>query len=184
MNDFRFTLVSVFIFIVIIGLGVLAFFALEPGSKNGSRQMIRSLESDLAEKDEALQEALRRIAELESDNEQLAQDEEEVVPDAATSDDDEPEEEGLSADSPLLSSLTALRSRGVLLEPGDQGADVGTIQTFLNEYEGKTGGVDNDFGPTTRKRVEAFQKGEGLTVDGGVGSGTLGKMIEWLENNQ
>lgn len=180
MNDFRFTLISTFLFIVIVGLGALAFFALEPGSDNGSRQLVNQLEAQLAQKDDALQEALRRISELESDNEQLVKVESPVTaPIEAETENETPS----NTDSALLASLKTLRTRGVLLEPGDSGADVGTIQKFLNEFENKSGGVDNDFGPTTRRRVEAFQQAQGLTVDGGVGSGTLAKMISWLEAN-
>lgn len=180
MNDFRFTLISILIFIVIIGLGALAFFALEPGDRNGARQLLNTLESQLESKDEELQNALRRIAELESDNEQLG----EVVEKEETKEDTTSGGENTGTSDPtLLSALESLRAKGGVLEPGDSGADVGTIQKFLNEYEGKTGGVDNDFGPTTRKRVEAFQKAEGLTVDGGVGPGTISKMITWLSTN-
>ena len=176
MNDFKFTLISSFIFIIIIGLGVLAFFALEPGDTNGSRQVISQLESDIEEKDEALQTALRRIAELESDN----QPEEEQSND--TDNDTTPPPSSGEFDQ-LISDLENLVSRGVVLGPGNNGASVGTIQEFLNVYNDTSGGVDNDFGPTTRSRVEAFQEDAGISVDGGVGRGTLGAMIEWLENN-
>lgn len=177
MNDFRFTLISVLIFIIIVGLGVLAFFALEPGDRNGARQMINDLEQQLTEKDAELQVALRKIAEYETET---------VSVDDQEQTDDNEEEDTLdteTADPELLAALERLQDRGVIIGPGNQGADVGTIQKFLNAYEGKSGGLDNDFGPGTRSRVEAFQRAEGLSVDGGVGPGTLGKMIEWLQEN-
>jgi hypothetical protein len=176
MNDFRFTLISVLIFIIIIGLGALAFYALEPGDRNGARQLITNLETELADTQEELQEAYRKIAALESDNEQLVEEEEqeEEAEETETTESSNPE---------LLAALESLRSRGVILGPGAQGADVGTIQKFLNEYNNTSGGVDNDFGNGTRSKVEAFQRDQNISVDGGVGAGTLGKMIEWLSNN-
>lgn len=176
MNDFRFTLISVLIFIIIIGLGALAFYALEPGDRNGARQLITKLETQLANSQEELQEAYRKIAALESDNEQLVGEEQ-------PEETEEAPEETESSNPELLAALESLQSRGVILGPGAQGPDVGTIQKFLNEYNGTSGGVDNDFGNGTRSKVEAFQRDQGISVDGGVGSGTLGRMIQWLKNN-
>jgi murein L,D-transpeptidase YcbB/YkuD len=178
MNDFKFTLISSFVFIVIIGLGALAFVALEPGDTNGSRQVVSKLEASLAEKDEALQTALRRISELESDNKQLTPDKVEVKEPTTTS-----STPTSNDNASLISSLESLKSRGVILAPGNSGPDVGTIQKFLNVYNKTSGGVDNDFGPNMRKRVEAFQADQKISVDGGVGSGTLTTMINWLKNN-
>jgi type II secretory pathway pseudopilin PulG len=176
MNDFRFTLISVLIFIIIIGLGALAFYALEPGDRNGARQLITKLETQLADTQEELQEAYRKIAALESDNEQLIEEEEQQET-------EEPTEPTESSNPELLAALESLQSRGVILGPGAQGSDVGTIQKFLNVYNNTSGGVDNDFGNGTRSKVEAFQRDQNISVDGGVGPGTLGEMIKWLSNN-
>ncbi len=180
MNDFRFTIISTFIFIIIIGLGVLAFFALETGDSNGSRQIVTQLRNQLEEKDEALQSALRRIAELET----TTTDPQEEVSEP------EPEEPSApSASAPtnqhasLIADLERLQSRGAILEPGSRDADVGIIQRFLNAYNNTSGGVDNDYGPGTRSRVEAFQTAQGTSVTGAVGPQTLRAMITWLQNN-
>lgn len=101
---------------------------------------------------------------------------EEVIPEP------EPEPE-LNEHQDLIDDLQSLKDRAAILEPGDTGAHVGIIQQFLNVYNDTSGGVDNDFGPGTRSQVENFQANEGLTVDGGVGPGTLGSMLAWLEAN-
>lgn len=185
MNDFRFTLISSFIFIIIIGLGVLAFFALETGDSNGSRQIVTQLRNQVQEKDEALQDALRRIAEYEAQLGGQEESSDESAPEPAP----EPEETSSESSSAtnqhqsLINDLDRLRQRGAILEPGSRNADVGTIQQFLNIYNNTTGGVDNDFGPATRRRVEAFQTAQNTSVTGAVGPQTLQAMITWLQNN-
>ena len=60
----------------------------------------------------------------------------------------------------------------MLLKRGSKGDDVKKLQTKL----GIT--ADGDFGPATESAVIKFQKENGLTQDGIVGSGTWGKLFE------
>ena len=61
-----------------------------------------------------------------------------------------------------------------MLEEGDTGAAVKTLQTRLNVW-GATLAVDGDFGPLTLAAVKAFQTAHHLSVDGIVGPHYLGR---------
>ena len=81
----------------------------------------------------------------------------------------------------LKSALQKLVDDNVLMKKGSRGTRVGTIQEFLNIYNGTDAKLDNDFGATTESQVKNFQKAEGLSADGQTGTGTYKKMIEWLD---
>lgn len=80
----------------------------------------------------------------------------------------------------LATALQKLIDDKVLMDSGSRGTRVGTLQQFLNVYTGKTGGVDNDYGPGTKEKVRAFQRDQGLTADGQAGPTTYKKMIDYL----
>lgn len=71
-----------------------------------------------------------------------------------------------------------------VLKTGAKGEQVKTLQRLLLAlgYEmksnGKTYGVDGSFGGATDTAVRAFQKAEGLTVDGSVGKATWTKLLK------
>lgn len=71
-----------------------------------------------------------------------------------------------------------------VLVRGAKGEQVKTLQRLLialgykMESNGKTYGVDGSFGGATERAVCAFQKAEGLTVDGHVGAATWGKLLK------
>jgi peptidoglycan hydrolase-like protein with peptidoglycan-binding domain len=78
--------------------------------------------------------------------------------------------------SNLPSAATSTSTTGTLtgspsLKEGSRGNDVKTLQTLLNKY-GASIWVDGDFGGQTQSAVMAFQKANGLTVDGVVGPQT------------
>lgn len=83
--------------------------------------------------------------------------------------------------SSLITALQKLADDNVLMKKGSRGTRVGTVQEFLNIYNGTDSKIDNDFGATTENQIKAFQKSEGLTADGQAGPGTYKKMIEWLK---
>lgn len=82
--------------------------------------------------------------------------------------------------SELKNALQKLITDNVLMKKGSRGTRVGTIQEFLNIYNGTDSKIDNDFGATTENQIKVFQKAEGLTADGQAGPGTYKKMIDWL----
>lgn len=62
------------------------------------------------------------------------------------------------------------------LRLGDRGEDVAILQRRLNELKFNCGKADGIFGPATYAAVKAFQKANGLVVDGIVGKNTLAKL--------
>lgn len=60
-----------------------------------------------------------------------------------------------------------------ILRRGTQGANVGNIQNLLAQGGYNVGSVDGIFGPKTQAAVTAFQRANGLTPDGIIGSKTM-----------
>jgi peptidoglycan L-alanyl-D-glutamate endopeptidase CwlK len=58
------------------------------------------------------------------------------------------------------------------LREGSVGADVTTLQKLLQQHGFPPGTIDGNFGPGTEAAVIAFQRSEGLTPDGVVGTDT------------
>ena len=65
-----------------------------------------------------------------------------------------------------------------LVENGSRGDAVKTLQSILNSKGFNCGAVDGVFGKNTKKAVIAFQKANGLTIDGRVGSQTWGALTK------
>lgn len=71
--------------------------------------------------------------------------------------------------------------KGQYFKKGDKGADVLKIQKFLLWYDKNClpkYGADSDYGDETTKAVKAFQKANGLLVDGEFGEKSLAKAKE------
>ncbi|KKS11760.1 MAG: Peptidoglycan binding domain-containing protein [Parcubacteria group bacterium GW2011_GWB1_41_5] len=84
----------------------------------------------------------------------------------------------------LIGELQKLIDNRVVLKLKSRGANVGTVQRFLNIYNNTSARpvrVDNDYGAGTVKLVTTFQKAEGLTANGEAGPETFNKMIDWLK---
>ena len=70
-----------------------------------------------------------------------------------------------------------------VLKKGAKGEQVKALQVLLIGYgykmenNGKTYGVDGSFGTATDNAVRAYQKANGLAVDGSVGSATWNKLL-------
>lgn len=68
-----------------------------------------------------------------------------------------------------------------VLSKGKSGEDVKTVQRILKQegykYNNKVLAIDGDFGTATDSCVRAYQKNNGLKVDGYVGSATWNKLI-------
>ena len=67
------------------------------------------------------------------------------------------------------------------MKVGSKGTRVGTIQTFLNLYNGTSKKTDNDYGKTTKTDVANFQKKEGLSQTGETNPTVYQKMVDWLK---
>ena len=66
-----------------------------------------------------------------------------------------------------------------VLKKGAKGDEVKALQILLVGYGHSCGGagVDGDFGTATDKAVRAFQKAEGLSVDGICGAKTWARLL-------
>ena len=63
------------------------------------------------------------------------------------------------------------------LHTGSKGDLVETLQRRLKMLEFDPGSIDGRFGPRTEKAVMAFQKDNGLTVDGAVEPATAARLF-------
>ena len=79
-----------------------------------------------------------------------------------------------------LAAMLLLASLGLAetIRFRDKGNNVLALQTGLNQLGYYTGELDGAFGSGTLKAVKAFQKAEGLTVDGLAGAKTQAKLTE------
>ena len=87
------------------------------------------------------------------------------------------------ASSDLASRIQSLIDQKVDLKAGSKGANVGTIQEFMNKYLNKTSKIDNDFGKILEANVKTFQTQNKISATGQVGPQTLAKMKEWLASH-
>ena len=68
--------------------------------------------------------------------------------------------------------------------PCMSGADVRTLQTMLNALGYSCGRVDGKFGDRTKAAVIAFQRRNGLKVDGIVGRATKTRLLSRYRNRR
>lgn len=76
-----------------------------------------------------------------------------------------------------------LNCSNINLKKGSTGSNVKELQTLLKEKGYYTKAVDGDYGNYTVEAVKAFQKKNGLTVDGWVGSVTCKKLNSQTNTN-
>ena len=76
----------------------------------------------------------------------------------------------------LLAALTVSKADAAVVKVGSRGETVKTIQTKLKRWGYYTGGIDGIFGAKTKSAVQYFQRRNGLTADGIVGSATAKAM--------
>ncbi len=87
-----------------------------------------------------------------------------------------------SANAPMIAALQKMLDAKTVLNSGKaNGADVKTVQEFLNIYDKKNVAANSNYGPGTTTRVKEFQKAQGVSVTGNTGPQTLQKMIDWLK---
>ena len=72
----------------------------------------------------------------------------------------------------LLVALLPLAADAAVLKKGSRGDEVVTLQKKLKQWGYYDGAVDGVFGSVTEKAVQYFQRKNGLTADGVVGSKT------------
>jgi len=75
----------------------------------------------------------------------------------------------------------AVEAPSQTLKPGDQGAQVKTLQKALASLGYSPGTPDGDYGPSTQNAVERFQIAHNLGEDGIVGPATLNALQKALQ---
>lgn len=77
---------------------------------------------------------------------------------------------------PFLSDISSNIANSEVLKSGSSGALVKTVQTKLKNWGYYTGSIDGIYGPKTVAAVKYFQRVNGLSADGIVGSKTAAAM--------
>ena len=72
----------------------------------------------------------------------------------------------------LLALLLPLTAQAANLQVGSRGEEVKTLQTKLKRWGYYNGSIDGIFGAATKEAVQYFQRSNGLSADGVVGSAT------------
>jgi murein L,D-transpeptidase YcbB/YkuD len=186
MDNFKFTLFSIFILALLGFSGYWAFSTIESGSTHVDSQK----QKELKQKNEELTKELAQLKTdynlLEAEKEAEQQKEQEalanITPDNTATPTSIPTKTTILRYQSLINDLQKLVDGKIYLKNKSQGSAVGTLQKFLNIYNNTSTKVDNDYGASTAMAVKAFQKAEGLTQDGEVGPGTFSKMISWLKS--
>lgn len=170
MRNFKFITISIIAVLVLALLLVWALSGLQSGTEHRTGEIISSLEKE----NEELQEKIT-ILERELDLLKPVETEEPVIEEPTIT---TPETYKYQT---LINDIEKLISDNVQMKLKSRGTRVGTVQEFLNLYNGTSKKIDNDYGQGTKTDVANFQKAEGLTADGEAGPATYRKMIEWLK---
>jgi murein L,D-transpeptidase YcbB/YkuD len=172
MTDGKFQFIAALFFIALGAVGHWAFSSLDFGK---AREVVIEDVQSIEDAAQDISEITDSLADL---TEEIEQNNQEEVPVEPT-----PEVEAPNSHEDLIASLNKLIEDEIFMEVGSRGSRVGTVQKFLNVFNDTTGGIDNDFGPGTKTKVQAFQRDAGITADGEPGPQTYQKMIDWLEEN-
>jgi len=180
MDKLRFFVFSV-ITLGVLGLfGYWAVMTLQSGSGHVSKQELKELKNtnqDLEQEVASLRSELAIYKPAEKKPEETIEDRE------TPAEIEVPTKPANTAynNQTLIHELQKLITDKVGMKLKSRGTRVGTVQHFLNIYNNTSNQIDNDYGPSIKKAVAAFQKAEGLNADGEAGESTFIKMIDWLK---
>ena len=183
MENFKFVLFSIIVLGALGFAGYWAFSTIESGSYHVNKEkqeLITQENEELKKENTDLKKELSLLKEeKESLEQEVAKNIEPEVP--------VKEEVPVKPTTPtykyqsLIDEIQKLVNANMTLKSGSQGTAVGSIQKFVNIYNGTNNRVDNDFGSGTLTAIKKIQKDFGLKDDGVVGPGTMKKMIDWLK---
>ncbi len=169
MEKLKFALFS----IVTLGLlGIFGYWAvstIQSGTENATQQKVKKLEKENGD----LQKQVDNLKSQLRDSQAKIKDLTPVVVKASTP--------TVYKYQSLMDEIQKLIDGKVVLKQHSGGSRVGTVQKFLNIYNNTSNKVDNDYGLGTVKAVTAFQKDEGLTVNGTANADTFNAMVDWLK---
>ena len=175
MEKLNFTLILIIVLVLLGIIGYWSVTSLQSGSEHKLYQKIDQLEEQNKELKEETENLEKDLATAESRLEELEPKEE------LPSETDQPLVEKPQATpskyDTIIGELQVLINDKIMMKVGSRGTRVGTVQRFLNIYNGTSNRVDNDYGQGMKIAVIAFQKAQGVTADGEAGPGTFQKMI-------
>ncbi len=180
MENFKFILFSIIVLGALGFAGYWAFSTIESGSyhvnKEKQEQMI--IENEELKKENS--QLKKELSLLEEEKEEL---ENNLIEDSGKKElpEEKPAKQETLKYQSTIDEIQKLINGHIFLKEKSQGPSVGTIQKFLNIYNGTNNRIDNDFGPGTLSAIREFQKEQKIDIDGEVGPGTMRKMIEWLK---
>ena len=175
MENFKFTLFAVIVLAVLGLVGYWSLVSIESGTEHATREKIEQLQKENEELKTEVTSLKNELSQYQPEEEPvLAGEKQEIEPGAAVP---------VYEHQGIIDELEKLITDGVVIKLKSRGTRVGTIQKFLNIYNGTSNRVDSDYGASTQKLVMEFQKAEGLPSDGEAGKTTFEKMIEWLKEN-
>lgn len=179
MENLKSTLLVILMLVLIISFGVWSFSTIESGSTHVNNQIQKDLEDKNEDLTKEVEDLTDQISTLQA---QIAKNTNDtnVVP-VQEKTPTEPTKPVVLKYQSLIDELQKIYNDKVTMQKGSQGTRVGSIQKFFNIYNKTSYKIDNDFGPSMVTTVIKFQKDMGISADGGVGPGTVLKMIDWLK---
>jgi hypothetical protein len=181
METFKFILGSIVVLGLLGFVGSWAVGSMQSGSEYVKNQKIQKLEDEneeLKQETEKLKTELSLLQTTEKAEVQPEQPKEEKPAEPVK----KPTTPTTYKNQTLINELQKLVNAGVILKLKSAGPSVGSVQKFLNIYNKTSNKIDNDYGATTKTRVTAFQKAQGVSPQSGdTGKATLTKMIAWLK---
>jgi len=180
MENFKFTLFSIIVLLILVFVGYWGFSSIQSGNSSVNSQKLVELtkqNKSLTEKSSTLSD---QVSELQGEIDKLTKQTQALASSSNNSTSTVKTPTTYKYQS-LINSLQKLIADNVTIKNGSKGTRVGVIQNFLNTYNNTSNRVDNDFGASSENAVKKFQRDTGLTADGEVGPGTLRKMISWLK---
>lgn len=173
MEKLKFALFSIVVLSLLGLLGYWAAVTLQSGTESKMSEKVAALSEENKNLKIELQKTKNDLSALRA-----------LSPAPAVTDKSVPKELKLATYKyqSLIDELQKLIDNKVSLKLKSRGANVGTVQKFLNIYNKTSSRVDNDYGAGTVKLVSAFQKAEGLSANGEAGIDTMSGMIDWLED--
>lgn len=176
MDKLKFGLFSVVVLILVGLFGYWAVVTLQSGTEHETKEQIKQLQEENESLKEETEKQKSELGTLRAELDEITKKENETQakisePDLAIS----------KERQDLINELQKLINSNVFMKLKSSGTRVGTVQKFLNIYNNTSGGVDNDYGESTKKAVILFQKASGLPADGEAGPNTFKKMIDWLK---
>lgn len=180
MENFKFILFSIIVLGSLGFAGYWAFSTIESGSYHVNKEKQEQIVIENEELKKENSYLKKELSLLEDEKKELENNLSKKIETNRPLEEKPTKTEALKYQS-TIDEIQKLVNGYVFLKEKSQGPSVGTIQKFLNIYNGTNNKIDNDFGPGTLSSVKEFQKDQKIDVDGEVGPGTMRKMIEWLK---